>query len=212
MTAPTPGGPGSSHAPAAPATPEQTLSFRSPFADGTSVGVAIEIPSPHREWLRDLRERVADAAGATEGEIIPPHITLVPPVVLPTWDLSAVEAQLHTAARAVGPFTVELAGSGTFRPTTQVVFAALARGSEQCDTLQRAARRGPLGVELRFDYHPHVTVAHDVDPEALDEAERELSRFHAVFEAASFVLYERGPDGVWHTIRTFDLVGAASRG
>ncbi|WP_158277149.1 hypothetical protein [Serinibacter arcticus] len=54
---------------------EQTLSFRSPFADGTSVGVAIEVPSPYCEWLRELRERLGDGADA---EIIPPHITLVP--------------------------------------------------------------------------------------------------------------------------------------
>lgn len=183
---------------------EQTLSFRSPFADGTSVGVAIEVPSPYREWLRDLRERFATDA---DTEIIPPHITLVPPVTLPTYDLTDVEKQLRAAARSVAPFTVELAGSGSFRPTTQVVYAALARGAASCDRLQEASRRGPLELDLRFDYHPHVTVAHDVPPEDLDAAETELEHFRAQFEARSFVLYELGPDGVWHTIRTFDLVG-----
>lgn len=188
---------------------EQTLSFRSPFADGTSVGVAIEVPSPHREWLRDLRERVGDGADA---EIIPPHITLVPPVTLPTWDLTGVEKQLEKAARSVAPFTVELAGAGSFRPTSQVVYAALAQGGASCDTLQSAARQGPLELELRFDYHPHVTVAQDVPAENLDAAEQELRGFRAVFEASSFVLYERGPDGVWRTIRTFTLAGRAPRG
>jgi hypothetical protein len=52
-----------------------------------------------------------------------------------------------------------------------------------------------------------VTVAHDVPPRDLDAAASELEGFRAEFEATSFVLYERGPDGVWHTIRTFDLVG-----
>lgn len=188
---------------------QQTLSFRSPFADGTSVGVAIEVPSPYREWLRDLRERVGDGG---EAEIIPPHITLVPPVQLPTYDLTGVERQLREAAKVVGPFTVVLAGPGTFRPTTQVVYAAVERGGESCHALQEAARQGPLELELRFDYHPHVTVAQDVAPEALDAAEAELRGFRAVFEAASFVLYERGPDGVWHTIRTFDLAGPRPQG
>lgn len=188
---------------------DQTLSFRSPFADGTSVGVAIEVPSPHREWLRDLRERLA---GGADAEIIPPHITLVPPVTLPTWDLTDVTAQLERAARSVAPFTVELRGPGSFRPTTQVVFAAVVRGGEDCDALQRAARQGPLEIDLRFDYHPHVTVAHDVPRDDLDAAEAALDGFHAVFEASAFELYERGPGGVWHTLRTFDLVGRPRRG
>jgi len=183
---------------------EQTLSFRSPFADGTSIGVAIEVPSPHCEWLRDLRERLEDGS---QTEIIPPHITLVPPVTLPTWDLTEVEEQLRRAAGTVAPFRVELAGAGSFRPTTQVVYAALAQGAESCDRLQQASRQGPLAVDLRFDYHPHVTVAHDVPDETLDAAEEALRGFSAEFEARSFVLYERGPDGVWRTIRTFDLLG-----
>ena len=183
---------------------DQTLSFRPPFADGTSVGVAIEVPAPHREWLRDLRERVGDGADA---EIIPPHITLVPPVTLPTWDLSGVERQLAKAARSVAPFTIELAGAGAFRPTSQVVYAALTQGGDSCDRLQSAARQGPLALDLRFDYHPHVTVAQDVATTDLDAAESELRGFRAVFEASEFVLYERGPDGVWRTIRTFTLTG-----
>ena len=42
-------------------------------------------------------------------------------------------------------------------------------------------------------------------PGAIEDLDTALLR--AQFEATSFVLYELGPDGVWHTIRTFDLVG-----
>lgn len=186
----------------------ETLSFLSPFAGGTSVGVAIEVPEPHANALRELREWVE---GAPPVEIIGPHITLVPPTLLPSYDLTDVEAQLARAARAVAPFSVVLAGSGTFRPTTQVVYAALAEGGQQCEALQTEARRGPLEQELRFAYHPHVTVAQDVTDERLDAAEDALSRFHAAFEVTEFVLYELGPDGIWHTIRRFELTGRRGR-
>ncbi|HCX85848.1 MAG TPA: hypothetical protein DHV14_12085 [Micrococcales bacterium] len=185
---------------------DETLSFLSPFAGGTSVGVAIEVPAPWSTALRGLRERVEGHAGQ---EIIPPHITLVPPTTLPTYDLTDVERHLERAARTVAPFRVELAGPGTFRPTTQVVYAALAQGAQECDALQRAARRGPLAQDLRFDYHPHVTVAQDAAPDLLDSAEAALEAFHAVFAVTGFQLYELGPDDVWHTMRTFPLTGRA---
>lgn len=184
----------------------ETLSFLSPFAGGTSVGVAIEVPGAYAAALRRLREWVE---GAPPVEIIPPHITLVPPTLLPSFDLTGVEAQLARAARAVAPFVVELAGPGTFRPTSPVVYAALTAGADQCHALQAEARQGPLDQELRFAYHPHVTVGQDVPEDRLDAAEEALARFHARFTVTDFVLYELGPDAVWHTIKTFQLTGRA---
>lgn len=183
---------------------DQTLSFLSPFAGGTSVGVAVEVPEPYAAQLRALRERVEGTAAA---EIIPPHITLVPPTALPTFDLTPVRVHLAQAARAVAPFEIELAGAGSFRPTTQVVYAALARGGQECGVLQEAAVRGPLAQELRFDYHPHVTVAQDVPEQHLDFAESSLAAFRAVFVVREFMLYELGPDDRWHTIQAFPLLG-----
>lgn len=183
---------------------DQTLSFRSPFAGGTSVGVAIEVPGPFRTWLRELRERVE---GEMAQEIIPPHVTIVPPTALPSYDLRPVEAHLERAAASVAPFQIELAGAGTFRPTSPVVFAALTRGAGQCAALQQAAVAGPLAQDLKFDYHPHVTVAQDVGEDGLELAEQALASFAASFAVSEFVLYERAPDERWNTIRTFELTG-----
>lgn len=187
---------------------DQTLTFLSPFAGGTSIGVAIEVPVPFRTRLRELRERIE---GSSAQEIIPPHITLVPPTSLPTYDLTQVERHLARAASAVAPFPVRLAGAGSFRPTSPVVYAALARGANECAALQRAAVGGPLEQDLRFDYHPHVTVAQGVSEDSLDFAESQLAAFAADFTVSEFVLYELGPDQRWHTIRTFPLTGRTWR-
>lgn len=183
---------------------DQTFLFGPLFSGGTNVGVAIEVPGEDGEFLGRLREEIE---GTPADHLIPPHITVVPPTPLPSLDLTEVESHLEQAAAMAAPFDVELAGSGTFRPTSPVVFAAVRQGARRCDALQRAAVAGPLAQDLRFDYHPHVTVAHDVDDAALDRAQDSLTGFSAAFTVTEFVLYELGPDERWHAIRTFPLTG-----
>jgi 2'-5' RNA ligase len=66
-------------------------------------------------------------------------------------------------------------------------------------------RSGVLAQELRFNYHPHVTVAHDLDDAALDNAFETLADFDCSFVVTSFHLYLHGPDGVWRPAREFTL-------
>ena len=62
-------------------------------------------------------------------------------------------------------------------------------------------RRGPLDRPLAFPYHPHVTVAHDVEPEWLDQAHSALASYRAAFEEDRLGLFVLGPGGVWrHTV------------
>ncbi len=88
---------------------------------------------------------------------------------------------------------MHLFGTGTFRPISPVVFVQVARGVADCELLERAIRSGPLDRALEFPYHPHVTVAHDVDDDALDEAYDGLAGFVARFTVESFQLFERLP-------------------
>lgn len=181
---------------------DQTLTFPSLFAGGTSIGVALEVPQPFASYLRGLRERIE---GEAAREIIPPHITLLPPTSLPTYDLTDVVTHLRKAARAVRTFEVLLDGAGTFRPVSPVVYAALALGAQECERLQKLVVTGPLAQELRFAYHPHVTVAQAVPSDHLDAAEQELAGFRARFRVNDFVLYELAPDSRWHAIERFAL-------
>ena len=102
---------------------------------------------------------------------------------------------------------MHLSGTGTFRPATPVVFVQVARGVGDCEELERAIRRGPLERELEFPYHPHVTVAHDIDDEALDAAYDGLADFVARFRVDSFVLFSRDATCTWHWHAEFPLVG-----
>ena len=102
---------------------------------------------------------------------------------------------------------MHLRGSGTFRPVSPVVFVPLAAGISECERLEAAVRSGPLARELRFPYHPHITVAHDLPAEGLDRAYAALAGFEAVFAVPGFSLFEQDRDGQWRPQRDFVFGG-----
>jgi 2'-5' RNA ligase len=167
------------------------------------VGVAIAIPQPHSTVLTNWRRRVGDPAA----DLVWPHVTLLPPTPLAADDLPAVEKHLTEVAAAGHPFDMHLAGTGTFRPTSPVVFVQVSRGVGDCETLEQAIRTGPLTRRLEFPYHPHVTVAQEVDDTALDAAYDGLGDFVARFAVDNIVLFSRDCDHRWHWRTEYPLGG-----
>jgi 2'-5' RNA ligase len=166
------------------------------------IGVALAIPEP---WAAELQQQRA-AFGDAQAAAIPTHITLVPPTEVAA-DLEQIEQHLAKVAAGHAPFRLRLRGTATFRPVSPVVFIAVSEGISACEMLADAARSGPLAQELDFPYHPHVTVAHDLDDAALDHAYDTLASFDCAFDVTDFHLYLHGADGVWRPFRTFDLDG-----
>ncbi len=163
------------------------------------IGVAFGIPEPYTSELQGWRERLGDPNAAD----IPPHVTLLPPTSLTSDALHGVEEHLRRVAEQSEPFTIHLRGSGTFRPISPVVFVPLVQGIGECERLEAAVRSGPLAREVRFTYHPHVTVAHEVDEALLDKAFDELATYDARFRVWGFSMFEKGSDGVWRPQRDF---------
>jgi 2'-5' RNA ligase len=174
--------------------------------DQLRIGVAITVPEPHGSVLQAARARFGDPWA----EFIPPHITLLGPTVVDHDAIAAVDEHLATVAASHVPFVVHLSGTSTFRPVSPVVFVRLADGVRGCAALERGVRSGVLHQEVQFDYHPHVTVAHEVAEEQLDAATADLAGFDASFLVDSFHSYAHGDDGVWRPVRDFTLTGAAA--
>jgi 2'-5' RNA ligase len=174
-----------------------------------TIGVAVGIPEP---WGSQLDARRA-AAGDPMARFIPAHLTLLGPTEVDTSEETTrrIEKHLEAVAAAHRPFQLHLRGTGTFRPVTEVVFVAVAAGISECERLAEAIRGGPLHRELHFPYHPHVTVAHDVPGEALDQVFDELAPFEARFPVDGFTLYEHGGDGHWHPLRRFTFANHRDR-
>jgi len=165
------------------------------------IGVAIGIPQP---WGGRL-DRARAATGDPMAPFVPSHVTLLGPTDVAATALPEIEAHLSHVAAAHLPFPVQLRGTGTFRPVTEVVFVAVAAGISEFELLAAAVRDGPLERELHFPYHPHVTVAHDIDSGALDRVFEDLAGFSARFEVDHFTLYVHGADGHWRPYRDFPL-------
>ena len=174
-----------------------------------TLGVVVGIPEP---WGSQLDQNRL-ASGDPMAPFIPAHLTLVGPVTVdPSSDAAAeIEDHLVSVAAAHEPFEVRLSGTGTFRPVTQVVYVALAAGFAECERLAADIRSGPLERELAYTYHPHVTVAHDVPDDALDQVYASLATFEARFPVDGFTLYEHGLDGHWYPQRSFALTPTAGQ-
>lgn len=170
-----------------------------------TIGVAVAIPEPWASELQDYRTAVGDATAT----MIPTHITLVPPTEIDDLQVADVEKHLEEVAAEIASYGVHLRGTGTFRPVSPVVFVTLVEGISQCEQLAGAVRRGPLDVELQYPYHPHVTIAHDLEDPLLDRAFDELAAFECEFDVADFHLYVHDADAGWQPTRTFALDGPA---
>ena len=162
-------------------------------------GVAFGIPEPYTSELQGWRERLGDPNAAG----IPPHVTLLPPTSLHEGVLEQVEEHLRQVAASERPFRMHLRGSASFRPVSPVVFVPLVQGIADCERVEAKVRSGPLARTLKFPYHPHVTVAHDLAEPALDRAFASLSSYEALFEVWGFTLFEQDREGVWRPQRDF---------
>ena len=170
----------------------------------TTIGVAIAVPEPWGEQLKEYRTELGD----TSAQGIPTHVTLVPPFEVDDDDLPVVERHLAEAAKANGPFKLHLRGTGTFRPVSPVVFVVVVDGISACEQLAFSLRRGPLACDLQFPYHPHVTIAHRLSDDQLDQAFKDLAGFECEFKATRFSLFVHDPDTGWKPTRHFPLVAA----
>jgi 2'-5' RNA ligase/GNAT superfamily N-acetyltransferase len=165
-----------------------------------TIGVALPIPEPFLSELGAYRERFGDPLA----HAIVAHITLVPPTeVADEEHLAQILAHLQVQAARMEPFTVVLEGAGTFRPISQVVFVPIVEGEAEVRAAEAAVRRGPLNRPLSFPYHPHVTVAHDLEEEWLDQAYEALQAYRAAFEADRVSLFIQGADAIWRTVAEF---------
>jgi 2'-5' RNA ligase len=167
------------------------------------LGVVVPLPEPWAQLLVDWRSKVGDP----QANVVPPHVTLLPPTEVLVADRTAISDHLAQVATAHPPFDMHLAGTGTFSPVSDVVFVAVARGIGNCELIANDVRQGPLARTLSFPYHPHVTVAHDVAPDMLELAYSGLSDLSAEFRVDHFTEFEQTPGGAWAIAREYPLTG-----
>jgi 2'-5' RNA ligase len=164
-----------------------------------TIGVSIAVPEPWGSELQDFRIGMGDEAARH----IPTHITLLPPHEVHEGGLAPIEEHLEQVASRVRPFRVHLRGTGTFQPTSPVVFVGVVQGISACEMLAAEVLQGPLAIERTFPFHPHVTVAHHLSEPQLEEAFVELERFEAAFDVHEMWMYLHDEVSGWQPTRAF---------
>ena len=173
------------------------------------VGVTVALPQPWASQVRVVRLDAGDPLALS----IPPHVTLVPPTAVASRRLPEVRAHVARVAGVTAPFLCEVGGAGSFRPVSPVAYLAVGDGAAELDALQAALRAstGPLAGNLRFPFHPHLTLAHEVDDEALDDALAAAEGIRGQFVVDCVRLDRMGDDGVWQLLDVVPLGGAPAR-
>ncbi|MCL2787483.1 MAG: 2'-5' RNA ligase family protein [Micrococcales bacterium] len=172
------------------------------------IGLAITVPEPWASLLRDARLSFGDPGA----NLIPPHVTLIPPTLVPADDDGAIGALVRAALALVAPFGLRLRGTASFRPVSPVVFVEVVEGASECAALYEAVHTGLMERERPFCFVPHVTVAQEVADSLLDQAQEDLAGFDAAFVANEVDLYAQEESGAWHLVERFALgTGLASR-
>ena len=166
-----------------------------------TIGVAIPVPDPYGAMLREKRAGFGDPMAET----VPSHVTLIAPTEVTDADLYAVCVALESASTALPPFPMRLRGTGTFRPVSPVVFVAVSQGISYTEMLAKCVRKALNVPDPDFPFHPHVTVAQNLDDASLDRAYDELHDFECHFFVDEFALYQHEADVGWVPQRTFAL-------
>ena len=166
-----------------------------------TIGVAIPVPEPYGTMLREKRADFGDPMAET----VPSHVTLMPPTEVKDDELDIVCTALERASASLPPFPMRLRGTGTFRPVSPVVFVAVSQGISYTEMLATCLRTALEAPEPTFPFHPHVTVAHNLDDASLDRAYDELSTFECQFIVNAFALYHHEDGSGWVPQRGFAL-------
>ncbi|MFQ4147729.1 2'-5' RNA ligase family protein [Arthrobacter sp. LAPM80] len=173
----------------------------SPAPHADSLGVIISLPADLAAELSARRDRFAGPDAA----VVPPHITLVSGRATDSWEEAA--EHVRKVAAAGEPFTISLRGTGTFEPLSPVVYLNVEDGAETCSHLHQELVAGPVEHLLEYDFHPHLTMAHNLDPESMELAKADMAGFEADFEVTSIGLFDYLADA-WALREELELGGA----
>ena len=122
------------------------------------------IPEPLAGFLDRMRqELVADCFLRAHVPMLPPRPVSSSPEA--AWDL------VRWFAPQFESFEVDLTSVEVF-PVSDVIYVDIAGGSEQMTQMHAAMNADGLRFQEAFSYHPHVTLAQNLQPDQVDELTR----------------------------------------
>ena len=130
--------------------------------EGTAINsfsLVAYVPQPLAGFIERLRQETQPECTARS------HLTFLPPRLLDI-PLNQIRGQLEAGLRDQPAFRVELCDVRVFE-VSQVVHLSLGAGWAEARKIHEALHRDGLYRQELFEYHPHVTLAQDLDPAKL---------------------------------------------
>jgi hypothetical protein len=118
--------------------------------------LVIYLPPPLGSFLDALRLEMVPGCSPHA------HVSVLPPRPLPL----APEEGIAESRRIVAgfpPFHIELGRIEVF-PHTEVIYISVEKGTEQLRRMHEALNQGGLAFQEPFAYHPHITLAQELEP------------------------------------------------
>src|SRR5262249_53342911 len=122
----------------------------------------IYIPGPLARFLDELRCEVSPQCKPRA------HVSVLPPRSLNV-DWHIASSQARSLTETLVPFDVQLEEVCIF-PETKVIYLEVGRGSEQLRDLHEALNKTSLAFKEPYQYHPHITLAQELQPEEVERA------------------------------------------
>lgn len=167
------------------------------------------IPGALGDFLDRLREEFVEGCKPHA------HVTILPPRPI-TGDLPTNCRTIEDRLDGFGPFQVDLTGVRIFKKSN-VIYAALDQGWAELEAMHAALDVEGLRFDEKFPYHPHVTLAQELDPAAVPEVlELATRRWQESAHALSFpvdtltFVQNRGGNS-WIDLAEYDLAAVRVR-
>ncbi len=101
------------------------------------------------------------------------HVTILPPRPVRCQECAAAE-ELERRTRNFVSFEVQLGEVEMFEGS-EVIFIGVKTGSHELNDLHRALNHGTVCFDEKYSYHPHITLAQNIDHELVASL-RDLAR------------------------------------
>ena len=124
-----------------------------------SFALVAYVPEPLAGFIERFRQEAQPGCTARS------HLTFLPPrpIDIP---LEQIRTELEAGLRNQSAFQVELCEVRVFE-SSQVLHLSVGAGWDQAQRIHQILHRGNFECKECFEYHPHVTLAQDLDPEKL---------------------------------------------
>lgn len=162
------------------------------------------LPEPLAGFVNSVRHELAP------GCRLRAHITVLPPRQL-NGDAAAASQQLQAALRQIHAFRIEVQEIKVF-PVSEVIYISLGAGFAELTDLHRQLNQGSCQATELWHYHPHLTLAQDLAPDAVaparEHAERRWREYAGPreFTLEKLAFVQGNSDHGWVDLETWDLL------